>query len=34
MTPLGFWDLHGPVSVFYDFSQSLTEEEVAEEVEK
>jgi len=30
MTPLGFWDLHGPSSTFSDLYYTLTEEEVAE----
>ena len=34
MTPIGFWDLHGPTSIFDELSQFLTEEEVAEQVEK
>lgn len=34
MTPLGIWDMDGPTSIYHDYSHSLTEEEVAAEVEK
>ena len=34
MTPIGLWDLYGPTSIFTDIAYSLTEEEVAEQVEK
>jgi hypothetical protein len=30
MTPLGYWDLFGPSSVYSDVFKALTEEEVAE----
>ena len=34
MTPIGLWDLYGPSSIFTYMAYSITEEEVAEQVEK